>query len=68
MCSIEPTIAGSTASMSRWKIWRAAVRSTAKMAIEMTSPTIGSARSNPSHAPTAPSDTAREVNPSVRAW
>ena len=28
----------------------------------------GSAHSNPSHTPTAPSDTASEVNPSVRAW
>ena len=43
---------GSTASIRRWNTWRAApVRSTAKMATEMASPTIASARSNPNQAP-----------------
>ena len=33
-----------------------------------TIPAIGSARSKPIQAPTAPAATAREVKPSARAW
>ena len=66
-CSAVSTSAGSTPSISRRNTSRAAVRSTTRIATVMSRPTIGSAAGQPRATPAAPTTTASEVSPSVRA-
>src|SRR5205807_360643 len=63
-CSVS---AGSTLSSSRRPTSRAACQPTIKMAAVMSRPTTGSAQDQPIATPPAPTSTASEVNPSVRA-
>ena len=58
---------GSMPSMSLRPMLRMVPMSRTMMAAEISRPTMGSASGKPSIAPPAPSTTAREVNPSVRA-
>ena len=53
--------------LSRRSTPSAAALRTKRIAIEMTSPAMGSAAVHPNHTPIAPTTTASEVNPSVRA-
>ena len=55
-------------SISRRPTLRMVPHSSTRIATEISRPTIGSASGNPASTPTAPATTAREVNPSVRAW
>ena len=66
-CSAWVTSAGSTASISRRYTSRPACHSTAAIATVIPRPTTGSAQSQPTATPPAPSSTASDVNPSVRA-
>jgi len=59
---------GSIPSSARSPISRADCHTIRRIAIEMSRPTMGSARRNPAATPITPATTARLVMPSMRAW
>src|SRR5215207_2745567 len=67
-CLISSMTSGSTPSSKRVKTALPDCQTITRMAAAIKSPTMGSASGYPSHTPTAPSRTARLVQPSVLAW